>query len=497
MDHVDIGVSTYLGFAIYMAAMFGIGLYFYFRTKNYNEYILGGRTLGPFPSAISSVASDFSGWLLLGLPGFAYSGGMGAFWIAFGLFLGTSTNWMVIAPRLREQSERFSTLTIPDFLEKKLGDPTGILRIALAIAILFFFVGYTASGFVAGGKLFNSLFGLNYTTAMLIAVAVVLSYTFLGGYLAVSWTDVVQGLLMITALIIIPIMAMGELGGASATFSKVSEVSPHQMSFFKNLDGSNASLLVILSLMAWGLGYFGQPHILARFMGIRSVEAVKPARIIAILWTFFGMGAAIFIGLIGIAYFADNEAGRELLSSDPEKVYLALISALSHPIIAGLLLAAVMAAIMSTADSQLLVASSAFTSDLLSKHLSPEKALLFSRVAVVVIAVIATIIATNPDSSILGMVGNAWAGLGASCGSVVLFSLTWKKTNYLGGIAGVIVGALTVVFWIYGKKAHPDVEIFGLYELFPGCIAAAIALVVVSFGTQSIVIPKDYGQNAA
>ncbi len=459
----------YLGFGLYLAAIFAIGIYFFFRTKSMGDFILGGRTLGAFPSALSSVASDFSGWLLLGLPAFALTGGTGAFWIAFGLLLGTTANWIFIAPKLREQSEQLDALTVPTFLERKLKDPTGFLRVVLSLAILFFFAFYTSSGFVAGAKLFNAVFGLNYQTAVIVGAVFVLVYTFLGGYLAVSWTDVIQGLLMLAALLIIPVAAALSLGGFGETFSRLRELSPDHFSLGLNPDGTSITILGILSLMAWGLGYFGQPHILARFMGIASVEKTGPARIIAIAWTAVAMGMALLVGYVGLVFFQNAPL------ADAEQVFLELIKALSQPWIAGFLLAAVMAAIMSTADSQLLVASSALAGDLLGKNLSPGLSLKISRATVVAIAIIAAVLALDENSTVLGIVSYAWAGLGASIGSVLLMSLVWPRTSFVGGIAGVIVGGVVTVVWNQASGG-----IFALYELLPAFLAACIAIVIGS-----------------
>lgn len=479
----------YSAFGLYLAIMFAIGLYFYFRTETMSDFILGGRSLGAFPSAISSVASDFSGWLLMGLPAFAMTGGMGAFWIAFGLFLGTFANWTLVAPRLRQQSyDLGDACTVPTFLERKLNDPTNFLRIVLSLAILFFFAFYTASGFVAGGKLFNVLFDVNYHVAITIGAVVVLSYTFLGGYLAVSWTDVIQGLLMLAALIFMPIVAIEALGGLGETLNALKTLSPHQLSLFTspvsdvqdgqllvhtNPAGSPMTIIGILSLMAWGLGYFGQPHILVRMMGIRSVKAVRNAKWFAVSWTFVAMSMAIIIGFIGVVYFQ----GKPI--ADKEQVFILMIQGLTHPLVAGLLLAAIMAAVMSTADSQLLVASSALTADLIRDKIQEHQALFLGRVTVIVIAIIALFLAWDENSKVLDIVSYAWAGLGASIGSLMLMSLLWSKTTYHGGIAGVIVGGLTTVAWNKLEGGW-----FELYELLPAFLCSVIAIVVISLITQ-------------
>lgn len=481
--------AQFLTFGLYMAVMFGIGLYFYFKTETISEFVLGGRSLGPIPSAISAGASDMSGWLLMGLPAFAMTGGMNAFWIALGLLLGTFVNWQLVAPRLRKQSEELDdAVTVPTFLERKLKDPTNFLRIALSLAILFFFTFYTASGFVAGGKLFNVLFGLDYHIAIIIGAVVVLSYTFLGGYLAVSWTDVIQGCLMIAALIFIPVVAINALGGWDSAMNTLTNLSPHQFDFFTgpvtsiegdkllvNTDpaGAPITLITILSLMAWGLGYFGQPHILVRMMGIRSVEEVGKAKWMATIWSFIALIMAMIIGFVGVVYFQTNPI------ADKEHVFILMIQGLTHPLVAGLLLAAIMAAVMSTADSQLLVASSALTNDLVRDRITESQALHLGRLTVTVIAIAGVFLAWDKDSEILSIVSYAWAGLGASIGSVMIVSLLWDKTTYEGGIMGVLVGAFVTVGW---NKLSGG--IFDIYELLPAFVAAVVTIIVVSLMTQ-------------
>lgn len=479
-------IAQYITFGLYMAVMFGVGLHFYFRTTNISDFVLGGRSLGAVPSAISSVASDFSGWLLMGVPALAMTGGMNAFWICLGLLLGTFANWSLVAPRLREESYALDdAVTVPTFLERKLQDPTNFLRVVLALAILFFFAFYTASGFVAGGKLFNILFGMNYHVAITIGAVVVLSYTFLGGYLAVSWTDVIQGCLMVAALIFVPIAAIQVLGGWDSAMSSIRELSPHQFDFFTSpansvKDGSlhigagePITVIGILSLMAWGLGYFGQPHILARMMGIDSVASVKRAKWVAVIWSLIAMGMAVLIGMVAVAYFN----GKPI--ADKEHAFIAMINGLTHPLVSGLLLAAIMAAIMSTADSQLLVASSALTSDLVRDRVSEKTSLMLGRLTVACIALIALFLAWDDKSNILDIVSYAWAGLGASIGSVMLVSLRWPKTTWQGGIAGVLVGAFVTVGWNKLKGGW-----FDLYELLPAFVLAVAAVVVVSLATQ-------------
>lgn len=469
----------YFSFSLYMLLMLTIGGYFYFKTKNVEDYVLGGRTLGPFPSALSSVASDMSGWLLLGLPGFAITGGMQAFWIAFGLYLGIIANWQFVAKRLRIFSEKAkNSITIPGYIENRFQDHSGILRLIIAVVILFFFLFYTASGFVAGGKLFSEVFGINYKAAVFIGMLLIVGYTLVGGYMAVCWTDVIQGLLMLLALVVVPLVALSKLGGWGAVQTSL-DAQGSYLDFFKKPDGTAIGFITIISLMAWGLGYFGQPHIISRFMGISSAKEVNKAKIIASTWSFFTMIGAILIGLIGAAYFVGDNA-----LADPERVFVTFVGILFHPLVSGILLAAIMAAIMSTADSQLLIASAAFTSDIFERWIIRNQKdnsveLLVGRLAVLVIAIVAAVIALDENSSVLSIVSYAWAGLGATCGPVILISLYWRRMNLAGAIAGVVVGAVVVIGW--NKMSG---GIFDVYELLPAFILASAAIFIVSLVTK-------------
>ena len=460
-------------FIFYLVAMMVVGIVFYFRTKNMEDFALGGRSVGALPSGVSSVTSDMSGWLLLGLPGVALASGMDAAWISIGLFIGFAAAWFIIAKPLREETERLqNSITIPTFLERKLQDPTGFLRLSLAIAILFFFVFYVSGGLVAGSKLFASVFGLPRVVGIFIIFAAVIAYTFLGGYLAVTWTDVIQGCLMLIGLLVIPIMAIQQYGGLGLVVETINQQSPNHLSLFREVSGNSRSLLAILSNASWGFGYLGIPHIVVRYMGISSAKKVPVAGTIAVVYVGILMLMAVTSGLLGVAFFADNPL------EDPEQVYLVLINTVSHPVIGGLLLAAVVSAIMSTADSQLLVASTAFTVDLISKRLDSSKQLLYSRITVLVVAVLALLLAFNENASVQGIVSYAWSGLAATCGAPLVWALTWKRTTYQGGIAGVIVGAVITVGW----KLLPG-GIFQLYELLPAFVFACLAVVVVSLAT--------------
>jgi sodium/proline symporter len=460
-------------FIVYLVLMLGIGLYAYKRTQDLSDYILGGRHLGPLPSALSAGASDMSGWLLMGLPGYAMAAGYGAFWLAGGLLVGTWLNWLLVAQRLRVYSYRAdNSLTLPAFFENRFEDKSHALRVISAIFVLIFFLFYTSSGLVAGGKLFETVFGFDYEIAVIVGAVAVISYTMFGGFLAVSWTDVVQGLLMVGALVLVPLMAMGEIGGLGGTLSAIEAKNPELLNLFTDADGKTITLIGTLSLVGWGLGYFGQPHILARFKGIESKDAVPSARRIAVLWTGVSMLGALFIGLSAIGYLPEG-------LGDNETVFIVMVDALFHPVIAGILLAAILAAIMSTADSQLLVSSSALAEDfykaLFNKEASQEKLVNVGRLAVVGIAVIATILAMDKDSKVLSLVSYAWAGFGAAFGPALVLSLYWKNMNKAGALAGIIVGGVTVVVWKQLSGGW-----FDLYEIIPGIIFSTIAIVVAS-----------------
>ncbi len=465
-----------LTFLVYLAAMLGIGIVAYRRTQNLSDYVLGGRNLGPIPSALSAGASDMSGWLLLGLPGYALSAGFGVFWLAGGLLVGTWLNWLLVAQRLRVYSQQADdALTLPAFFEKRFEDNGHSLRVISAGFVLLFFLFYTSSGLVAGGKLFETVFGFDYTVAVIIGTLGVISYTLFGGYLAVCWTDVVQGLLMSAALVAVPLIAMGEVGGMSATWAAMEAKNPELLNAFTDADGSAITLIGTLSLLGWGLGYFGQPHILARFKGIKSKDQVPAARRIAVLWSGISMLGACMVGFAAIGYL-------NAPLGDTEKVFMVLVDALFHPVIAGILLAAILAAIMSTADSQLLVSSSALAEDfykaLFRKQASQQELVNVGRAAVVGIALVALTLALDKDSKVLDLVSYAWAGFGAAFGPALILSLYWKRMNKAGALAGIIVGGVTVVVWKQLSGGW-----FDLYEIIPGIIFATVAIVLASLFT--------------
>lgn len=465
-------------FLAYLVVMLGIGLYAYKRTSSSEDYFLGGRSLGPWPTALSAGASDMSGWLLLGLPGYAFAAGMESVWIAGGLLVGTWLNWLICAKRLRTYSiTTDNALTLPDFLSKRFNDKSKLIQTISALFILLFFLFYTSSGLVAGGKLFETVFGLDYTYAVIIGTVCVVSYTIFGGFLAVAWTDLVQGLMMSAALVIVPIIALD--GSLSDLSSTLMTKNPELLNAWTSVSGEPLSAIAIISLIAWGLGYFGQPHILARFKASRSNKDITTARRIAVIWTLISMAGALLIGFVGIAYVDGNLAGN---LADGEKIFMVLVNAVFHPIVAGILLAAILAAIMSTADSQLLVSSSALAEDfykqLFNKNATQKQIVNIGRFAVVAISIIALLLALNPESSVLGLVSYAWAGFGAAFGPAILLSLFWRNMNRNGALAGIIIGGVTVVVW---KQLTGG--LFDLYEILPGFLLSTIAIIVVSLAT--------------
>ncbi|MDE1336283.1 sodium/proline symporter PutP [Vibrio aestuarianus] len=464
-------------FILYLILMLAIGVIAYQRTKNSSDYFLGGRSLGPWPAALSAGASDMSGWLLLGLPGYAYAAGIEAFWLAGGLLLGTWANWLVNAKRLRTYSITTDSLTLPEFLSRRFNDKSKLIQTISAFFILLFFLFYTSSGLVAGGKLFETVFGLDYSTAVIIGTVCVVSYTLFGGFLAVSWTDLVQGLLMAAALMIVPIAAMN--GGFGQLNNDLSAINPELLTMWNDVKGEPLSAVAIISLVAWGLGYFGQPHILARFKASRSNKDLTTARRIAVIWTALSMAGALLVGLVGLIYVT-NTASVEL--ADGEKIFMLLVNAIFHPVVAGILLAAILAAIMSTADSQLLVSSSALAEDfykqVIKQDATSEEIVRVGRFAVILISIVALVLAMTPDSSVLGLVSYAWAGFGAAFGPAVVLSLYWSRMNRNGALAGIIVGGITIVVWKQLSGGWYDV-----YEIVPGIILSTAAIVIVSLMT--------------
>ncbi len=476
--------ATYVTFIVYLVAMFIVGVITYRMTHTLSDYIIAGRGLNKWVAALSAQASDMSGWLLLGLPGAAYASGMGqwSIWISIGLAIGTMLNWRYVAKRLRCFTEVCGdSITLSEYLTNRFKDNSHILRIVSAIFILIFFLFYTASGLVAGGKLFEATFQMPYTTALLIGALVIVAYTFLGGFFAVSWSDFFQGALMFLALIITPVLAVRYLGGLGAVMEAVHQANPDLLDIAAGVSYSSANggfwesvgpigAVGIISAMAWGLGYFGQPHILARFMAIKSLKDIKTSRLISMVWVVVALYGAVMVGFIGTAIFGPGGG-----LPDPEWVFMELVQLLFNPWIAGILLAAVLAAIMSTIDSQLLVSSSALTEDFyhtfLKKDASEKELVWVGRIAVLIIAIIAVFLAWG-EGVVLELVAYAWAGFGAAFGPVVILSLFWRRMTKFGALAGIVVGGLTVILWEYTGSA--------LYEIVPGFIFAAIAIIVVS-----------------
>jgi len=464
-------IAVLISFGMYMFVMVAIGLYFYFKTQNLSDYVLGGRGLGPGVTALSAGASDMSGWLLLGLPGMMYRDGIVGSWIALGLLIGAYLNWHYVARPLRMFTHRLGdSITIPDYFSNRFGDEQNHLRVITAVVILFFYTLYTSSGLVGGAKLFEATFNLDYSTALAIGTIIIVSYTFLGGYNAVSWTDFIQGILMMLALVITPLVVISETGGVSASIELIEKVNPSHVDIF-----FGASFIGIVSLMSWGLGYFGQPHILVRFMSIRDEDEMHIAKRIGMSWMGLSIIGSLAVGFFGLAYVVDT--GVDL--RDSEKVFITLSQLLFNPWIAGFLLAAILAAIMSTIDSQLLVSSSVLTRDIyhavLRKDASSKELVWVGRVTVIVIALIAWLLSMDKNATVLSLVAYAWGGFGAAFGPLIILSLYKRKITKHGAIAGMITGSLTVIIW---KQIEGG--IFDLYELFPGFIFAWIAILIVS-----------------
>lgn len=480
-------VYQIIALTIYMAAMLFIGWYAFRKTANLTDYMLGGRGLGPAVGALSAGAADMSGWLLMGLPGAIYVSGLVEAWIAIGLTIGAYLNWFFVAPRLRVYS--FITkdsITIPSFLENRLKDTSRLLRVVSGIIILVFFTFYVSSGMVAGGVFFESSFGLNYHLGLVIVSAVVVAYTLFGGFLAVSYTDFVQGLMMFLALLAVPIIGIFTTGGFGETAASIREVDPALLNFT-----TGASFIGIISAVAWGLGYFGQPHIIVRFMAIKTLKEVRQARRIGIGWMILSLFGAVSTALIGLAYFQQNP---NLSLGDPEGVFIVLGQIFFHPLIAGFMLAAVLAAIMSTISSQLIVTSSALVEDLykiaFKKASTDRQYVTLGRLAVLAIALIAAFLAWEQNATILDLVAYAWAGFGAAFGPLILLSLFWRKLTTWGALAGMVVGAATVIIWdsIGTVAEDPGATattnfIGSVYEIIPGFILCLLVTVVVSLIT--------------
>lgn len=569
----NLSLPIFITFGIYAFIMIGIGVYFYRQIKNPEQFFLGGRNVGAAVSALSAGASDMSSWLLMGLPGALYIAGLLNAWIAIGLSIGMFINWMLVAKRLRIYTEVVAnSITIPDYFETRFSDDKHILRLISAVVILVFFVFYISSGLIAGGKLFEQTFSIDYNISLIIGAGIIVAYTFFGGYLAVCWTDLLQGILMMIALIIVPIVMLFHIGGfgqvidlvnksddihnekvqktyqyldtdvnalleqskqntdnainnleliiqslhmlseisiddTKASFKSLqdkaisiqdsinngqshSKIEKDLNALFADIDSTikkslgakshfsflhNVTFLSIISAVAWGLGYFGQPHIIIRFMSIRSTRDIPKATLIGMSWMIISLFGACLLGILGVAYITKFN----LSFSDPEKIFIAMSQTLFNPWITGIFLSALLAAIMSTASSQLLVSASTVAEDfykkILKRDATPRQVMFFSRASVLAVSLVAFLISTDKNSSILSIVSYAWAGFGASFGSVILFSLFWRRMTRMGAIAGMVIGAMVVV--IHNNYLY---EYFPIYEIVPGFICASLAIIIVS-----------------
>jgi sodium/proline symporter len=481
-------------FAIYLIIMLGIGFLFSNKSSTLGDYYLGNRKMNKWVVALSAQASDMSGWLLMGLPGAVYVSGLSASWIGVGLVIGTYLNWKIVAKRLRTYSHACNdSVTIPEFFSNRFHDNSGILRGVAALIILLFFLFYTVSGFVACTKLFTTTFGITPMVALIVGVIVIVSYTLLGGFMAVCWTDLIQGTLMFFAIVIVPALVIYQAGGWTSSINSLNEANPYYLNIFTNAkDGSAVSFLTdIISNVGWGLGYFGMPHILVRFMAIKSPRQITESRRIAMTWVVVSLAAAIAVGVLGHIFASQHG----VMVKDSEEIFMLMIKQLFHPAIVGVMMSAILAAIMSTADSQLLVSASAFSNDIykkwIHKNASNKELVIVSRISVGIIAVIAAFIAAaDPESDflkqVMALVSFAWAGFGAAFGPVILLALFWKRTNIYGAGAGMVIGALTAIIWKFVLAANfPEVTIFKLYEIVPGFLLSLITIVVVSLLTKA------------
>ena len=482
---------------LYLIAMIMVGFIFYKKNTTHSDYILGGRSMNIWVTSMSAQASDMSGWLLMGVPGLAYLHGVKAteaIWTAIGIAIGTYLNWLIVAKPLRKYTQMAgNSITIPDFLQNRFRSKSNALRVFAALFTLIFFTVYTSSMFAAGAKLFDYIFGMGYLPALILSVVVVAIYTFLGGFKAVCWTDLFQGLLMFAALVVVALFTYKGVSGIGFEWSQIKDIPVGPSKGF--------GIMSIVSAIAWGIGYFGQPHILARFMAIKKPKEIKPARRIAMVWVIISLAVAVIIGLLGNPYLKQLLASGQIENGvldaqgmlfDSEKVFMVLVQHMFPTVIAGVLLAAVLAAIMSTADSQLLVASSSFSSDIyntiFNKNASEKNLLFVSRIAIIVIAVIACLLAIDPNSSVFEIITHAWAGFGAAFGPVILCSLFWKRCNGKGALAGVISGGAVALLWAYIPPLIWGADIpavFTTYEIIPGFIVSLILIFMVSLLTEA------------
>lgn len=487
-------IGVWISLIVYFGLMIAIGLYAWRKsTASSEEYMLGGRNLSPAVAALSAGASDMSGWLLLGLPGALFATGLVNAWIGIGLFVGAFVNWIIVAPRLREQTERYdNSLTIPQFLSNRFPSQAMALRTVSAVIVVVFFVVYTASGLVAGGKLFSSAFAgiinigsmSDYSIGIWLTLAIVLTYTVIGGFLAVSLTDFVQGCIMMLALIIMPaVVLFGSGGGGFAQASETLASTGVPGNFLSWTEG--LTFIGFLSAVTWGLGYFGQPHIIVRFMAVRSVADVPKARNIGMSWMGISLIGAVCLGIFGRAYAVRN--GLEI--DDPETIFIVLADLLFHPLVTGFLYAALLAAVMSTISSQLLVSSSSLTEDFyrlfLRKEAGDKECVTIGRISVLLVGIVAAIIAGDPNSKVLGLVSHAWAGFGAAFGPLMILSLMWPRMSGAGAVSGLVTGAVVVIAWISLGWNGSFMGGPGVYEIIPGFVASWAAIYFVSMATES------------
>lgn len=491
-------------FALYLLIMLLIGCGFYKKNDDLSDYFLGGRSLNKWVAAMSAQASDMSGWLLIGLPGTAFvlfGGTTSAIWTAIGLLIGTYLNWLLVAKRLRKQTQVSNdSITIPVYFENRFKDKTKILRIVSSLFIMFFFLIYTASQFTAGAKLFEATFGVPYLWGLLIGGVIIIGYTFLGGFRAVAWTDLIQGIIMFFAIVVMPFIIISNLGGFHQTvleFKGFEAATGEVFSWLPKTAAGSVNILLLVSALGWGLGYFGQPHILTRFMAIRASSEIRPARVIASVWVIITLAGAVIIGALGKIYLEVGHVPENLMTlatNDPEKIFMVMIQSIFGGIgnvfgmlLCGIFLTAILAAIMSTADSQLLVTASTVTEDIYlsvaKKKPSSKKLVWMSRIAVIVVSVIAILLALNPESSVFQLVSMAWGGFGAAFGPCIIFSLYWRRMTAPAAIAGVLTGGIVDIVWYFLEGG-----IFEIYELVPAFLISCLVIVVVTLLTK---VPED------
>ena len=485
-------ITMLAAMAAYLFLMVGIGIKLSEKNETMGDFYLGGRQLGPLVTAMSAEASDMSSYLLMGLPGLAYlSGTADVGWTVIGLAAGTYLNWLIVAKRLRRYTERTGSITLPEFFSNRWGDQRNVLTLIAAIWIIIFFVPYTASGFAACGKLFNQLFGVNYMLAMIVSAAIIVGYCALGGFLAASTTDLIQSIVMTIAIVVVVVYATHMAGGMDAVLTNARAL-PGYLSLTSVYDPESGSAsaygaLTSFSMLAWGLGYFGMPHVLLRFMATEDDKKIKTSRRIATVWVVISMAVAVFIGIAGLGM---TKAGALPVLADPERIIITVAQLISShgvlaAVIAGVIMAGILAATMSTADSQLLAASSSFSQNLLQDlfgiKLTQKQSILAARLTVVVIAIIAIFLARNPDSSVFKIVSFAWAGFGATFGPIVLLALFWKRSTLQGALSGMVVGGIMVFVWKF--LIAPIGGIFGIYELLPAFVLALLVNVIVSLAT--------------